>query len=833
MKWPGRWSAGPAAAGVWLAALVLLAGTLAVGAAVLEGGRRAALAKADALLRQMVGAAESGVNRTLLGVDLELAALPRQLMPAVIPPGGFDGEMAHQLLAMLQDSQLDIADLALVDEAGTTLTTALVGTRRIGLEMPPGLVGRVRGQAAGALVVSEPVIGRATGERSLLLARPVDLPGAPPLVGLAEVPSVRLLNVATGEATPGGLQVRIEREDGLVLAMQPPDDRIIGQRATAPVRPADATGQSRAIAGRVGAAEPVREAARPTLYPGLFVVVSLPQQVALAEWRDTRRVVLAVAAAIAALLLAAAAGTHWQLRRLAEARRAAAFASTMLDQALASMGDAFLLCDADDRVLRWNQRYLQLFPWLEGALYEGASFESLAQAAARALYPQGTQAEREAWMAWRMDAHRRCDRPWEQVLVGGVAVHAVERRLPDGGVVGVYRDLSATERKLSDAKQAAEAANDAKSRFLANMSHEIRTPLNAVLGLNELLLRSPLDVQQRRHAELVRSSGQLLLALVNDVLDLSRIDAGHFELQPVEFDPRRLATEVLALLQERADAQNLQLELELDPALPAALSADATRLRQVLLNLVGNALKFTERGHVRVRLGGAAEGGVYRLDLRVEDTGIGIPPEAMPTLFDRFTQADATAARRRGGSGLGLAITREVVQRMGGQIGVQSEPGRGSTFTVTLPCVAVTAAPPAPVARVGEPGAAGGLDVLVVEDNAVNQLVIEAMLRHLGHRPVVVADGRSAVERAGQGGWHLVLMDMQMPEQDGLSATRAIRALGGPAAAVPIVAITANARPEDRQACLDAGMDAHLSKPIDVEALKDALAMAAERRNGP
>jgi CheY-like chemotaxis protein/anti-sigma regulatory factor (Ser/Thr protein kinase) len=300
-------------------------------------------------------------------------------------------------------------------------------------------------------------------------------------------------------------------------------------------------------------------------------------------------------------------------------------------------------------------------------------------------------------------------------------------------------------------------------------------------------------------------------------------------------------------MQERAAARRLALRLDAAPAAGGWLRADAVRLRQVLFNLVGNALKFTEQGGVVVRLSQQplAEGRV-QLRLEVEDTGIGIPADALPALFDRFTQADATAARRHGGSGLGLAITREVVQRMGGQIHVQTEPGRGSCFTVTLPCEQAPApdrpeAPataPQPGHSLAEspdaPAPAGAvrrsLRILVAEDHAVNQLLIDAMLQRLGHQATLVSDGQLALEQARDGGWDVVLMDMQMPQLDGLSATRAIRALAGPAARVPIVAMTANARPEDRQACLEAGMDDYITKPIDMADLQAALSRATAAR---
>jgi CheY-like chemotaxis protein len=260
--------------------------------------------------------------------------------------------------------------------------------------------------------------------------------------------------------------------------------------------------------------------------------------------------------------------------------------------------------------------------------------------------------------------------------------------------------------------------------------------------------------------------------------------------------------------------------------------ADAVRVRQVLLNLIGNALKFTEHGSVDLRVHYKTAGGEHCLVMEVEDTGVGITPEALPHLFERFTQADASMARRRGGSGLGLSITREVVQRMGGEISVRTKAGKGSCFTASVRCETGWHAAPevqgtASFARASSWSAlseAEGLRILVAEDNEVNQVVIESTLKFLGHFPTTVGNGRLALEFAAEGGWDAVLMDMQMPELDGLAATRAIRRLASPLCDVPIIAMTANAFNEDRAACLAAGMDDFVSKPVNVKALQSALA---------
>ena len=393
-------------------------------------------------------------------------------------------------------------------------------------------------------------------------------------------------------------------------------------------------------------------------------------------------------------------------------------------------------------------------------------------------------------------------------------------------MVGVYRDVSSAERLLAQARDAAEAANQAKSQFLATMSHEIRTPLNAVLGLNALMLDSTLTEPQRQHAQMIHSSGRILLALINDVLDVARIEAGAMVLEHSAFDPAAALQEVVALLAERAQAKGLDFTFHLVNGAPPAVLGDPMRWRQVLFNLVGNALKFTEHGQVRIELRHSLpHAATVALQVEVADTGVGMAADQLQRVFEPFVQGDSSTARGHGGTGLGLAITQDLVHLMGGRIEVQSQPGQGSVFRVVLPSLERApegATLPTAVSPVPKP-AARALRVLVAEDNSVNQILIQAVLTRMGHRSDIVGNGRDAVARAAQGEHALVLMDVQMPEMEGLAATRAIRALPGPAGLVPIVAMTANALVEDRQRCLAAGMNDYLSKPIDLHALAAAM----------
>jgi PAS domain S-box-containing protein len=500
-------------------------------------------------------------------------------------------------------------------------------------------------------------------------------------------------------------------------------------------------------------------------------------------------------------------------------------------EAIDAMPDGMAFFDAEDRLVLWNHRYAEVNPELSSTLKAGMSFREIIEIGlSEDLYSdaRGRQAE---WVQERLDARRALTTTMEQRIAGDRWLRVSDRRTAAGGIVTVCTDITDLKndaRALAEARDVAQSANSAKSQFLANMSHEIRTPLNGVIGVAQALAKTPLSPQQEEMLELIHSSGHTLQVLLSDILDLARVESGRLELASDTFHLGRAVREAAQLYETSAEAKGLQFFVEIAPEAERWIIGDVVRIKQILTNLVSNAVKFTGMGFVSLTAApGPERAGSPTLRFSIEDTGIGFDSDTRDRLFSRFEQADGAITRRFGGSGLGLAISRQLAEMMGGDLDCESEPGGGSAFILTIPFHAAEA-PAAAIGEIVQPsdGEPATVRVLLADDHPVNRKVVEMILAQADVEVTSVENGAEAVQACQDGDFDIILMDMQMPVMDGLTATREIRlneaAMG--LTRTPIVMLTANALAEHIAAAEAAGADRHLAKPFDAAELLQLVA---------
>jgi signal transduction histidine kinase/CheY-like chemotaxis protein len=808
-----------------LATATLILAQVGVTALLIERGRDAQVAASREAVERVSHGVEASINRAFVQVDAMLAALPAVLAPYT-RQNGFDPPVINRILQEMNHQSFTYRDVLLLGLDGTPVVAALPVSRRRSLPLSLQSDFAEVATRGGSVSIGGPVKNPNTGEWSLFFARNVTIQGIGPMIAVAEVP-VPLVQtlLGVGGARPG-LRVTLERSDGKLMASLPHDESRIGNRlATEAARYAP---PDRAIGIHPSRfdGQQAFALALPTLYPALAIVTTLDVEQALGGWYRDRSRAFVASGAIALLMVATAAALMMALRARERAESERARARRTLENALESMSDGFVMFDPEDRLIACNSRYKDFYRVSAPLIVPGARFEDIMrEGARRGQYPQAGP-DIEAFVRISKEFHHGDQAPMERLLPDGRWVLITERRMPDGGTVGIRTDITALKRAMTDlaaARDAAAAAGEAKTDFLARMSHELRTPLNGILGYAQVLLDDPrLEQDQRDQVRVLHGAGRHLLELVNGLLDLSKIEAGRMELDPRPLALRELLEGCVALLRTEVARKSIAFRMEVDPGLPAAVQADPTRLRQMLLNLLSNAVKFTPSGgRVTLAARPLPDG---RLRFEVQDTGPGIAADQRHLLFRDFVQLATLGAAGAHGTGLGLAISARLAAMMGGHIGCDSMPGHGSVFWVELPLQAAEL--PSGERRRAEapPRPERSLRILVVDDIAANRDVARALLRADGHVTEVADDGTAAVARVAQGGIDVVLMDLQMPDMDGMEATRRIRALPPPRNRIPVLAVTASALPEQVEACREAGMDGHLAKPIDRRALAAALA---------
>ena len=760
----------------------------------------------------------------------------------------------HSLLEAEVDGSFGASDIRLYSSEGDIINTSKAGAINSANISGTAYFESFRSNSTSATVLADAVLSRSTNRWTISLARKlVNSDGVFLGVMTRRIDPSRFEKFFASTALRGSATIAMIHRNGQFLARFP--------KAAADAK-RDAHEKSDFLqllsTSDFGTSQTDTSHDHPSLlmsarqmrdYP-IVLVATITTDAALADWREQTRLLIVVACLLASVIVAIfllIGRLWWRDQKLAEARLA--LGKQQLDTALANMTQGLCLFDADGKLAMSNARFRELYQLSEDQVRAGTPFGDIAailamtgealaiSTAARDTRNSGGRDQMRRLLDGRVMLVRHTPTPGGGWLVTHeditdrqrasteLADHLASQVRAQRKLEAQKAELIATTEALSEARDAAEAASRAKSDFLAVMSHEIRTPMAGMMGMIDLLNATSLDEEQQDLARVAQESARNLLAVLNNILDFSKLEAGQLTPEAIDFNVKQSINGVVSLMGPKAAGQGLRLETALAPDVPIWLCGDPSRIGQILLNLVGNAIKFTQQGSVRISVSHRdLEQHGIELRFEVADTGTGIPANVLPSLFSPFTQADSSVSRKYGGTGLGLAICKQLCLTMGGDIGVESEPGHGSRFWFTVRC------------RLGQPHEiaapslqptmapdAAEIKILVTEDNPVIRSLVIKLLAKRGYGADQVGNGREAVEAVRTRPYDLVLMDMQMPELDGISATKAIRALSGPGRDVPIIALTANALVGQRETCLAAGMNGFLTKPIQPDALYDAI----------